>query len=181
MTSQKVHIDTRDFGASLTAPTLGDLLTGTTITDGTALTCDEQTVDSGVYIADFVGADESHLIPAGTYRLRTAVNGSPIKRFATFTGVDGEVVYARSERYAELDTAYRVKLAAEQPDYAPALEPQLRGDLTLAEAVDLILAGVLGVSSQPADTTELFKFVDAVNAFTTTFDTAGNRTAVEIH
>lgn len=104
-TSQKVQIDTYDFGASLTAPTLGALSTGTTITDGTAATCNEQTADSGVYIADFVGADASHLIPAGTYRLRTSVNGKPLKRFVTFTGVDGELVYARSERAAELDPA----------------------------------------------------------------------------
>lgn len=104
-TSQKVQIDTYDFGASLTAPTLGALSTGTTITDGTASTCNEQTADSGVYIADFVGADASHLIPAGTYRLRTSVNGKPLKRFVTFTGVDGEMVYARSERAVELDSA----------------------------------------------------------------------------
>jgi hypothetical protein len=109
-TSQKVQIDTYDFGASLTVPTLGALSTGTTITDGTASTCNEQTADSGVYIADFVGADASHLIPAGTYRLRTTVNGKPLKRFVTFTGVDGELVYARSERAAELDSASRLAI-----------------------------------------------------------------------
>jgi hypothetical protein len=104
-TSQKVQIDTFDFGSSLTAPTLVALATGTTIANGTAATCDEQTADSGVYIADFVGADASALIPAGTYRLRTAVNGLPLKRFVTFTGVDGEVVYARSEEAAVLNSA----------------------------------------------------------------------------
>lgn len=86
-----------------------------------------------------------------------------------------------AKRDAVLDSATRVKLASEQPDYAPLKAPALRGDLTLAEAVDLILAGVLGVSAQPSGSEELFKFVDAVNAFTTTFDTAGNRTAVVIH
>lgn len=109
-TSQKVQIDTYDFGASLTAPTLGALSTGTTITDGTASTCNEQTADSGVYVADFVGADASHLIPAGTYRLRTSVNGKPLKRFVTFAGVDGELVYARSERAVELDSATQTQL-----------------------------------------------------------------------
>lgn len=104
-TSQKVQIDTYDFGASLTNPTLGALATGTTISNGTANSCNEQTADSGVYIADFVGADASALIPAGTYRLRTTVNGIPLKRFVTFTGVDGELVYARSERAAVLDSA----------------------------------------------------------------------------
>ena len=104
-TSQKVQIDTFDFGASLTNPTLGALTTGTTISNGTANSCNEQSADSGVYIADFVGADASALIPAGTYRLRTTVNGLPLKRFVTFTGVDGELVYARSERAVELDPA----------------------------------------------------------------------------
>ena len=104
-TSQKVQIDTYDFGASLTNPTLGALSTGTTITDGTASTCNEQTADSGVYIADFVGAAPANLIPAGTYRLRTTINGKPLKRFVTFAGVDGELVYARSERAAELDSS----------------------------------------------------------------------------
>lgn len=103
-TSQKAQIDTYDFGASLTVPTLGALATGTTIANGTANSCNEQTADSGVYIADFVGADASALIPAGTYRLRTTVNGKPLKRFVTFAGVDGEVVYARSEEAAELNS-----------------------------------------------------------------------------
>lgn len=104
-TSQKVQIDTFDFGPSLTAPTLGVLATGTTIANGTASTCNEQTADSGVYIAEFVGADASALIPAGTYRLRTAVSGLPLKRFVTFSGVDGELVYARSEEHAVLNSA----------------------------------------------------------------------------
>lgn len=104
-TSQKVQIDTYDFGGSLTAPTLENPLTGDTITDGTAATCNEQSADSGVYIADYVGADASHLVPAGTYRLTTAVNGQPLKRWVTFNGVDGEVVFARAERTAELDPA----------------------------------------------------------------------------
>lgn len=179
--SQKVQIDTFDYGASLTAPTLGDLATGTTITDGTASTCNEQTPDSGVYIADFVGADASHLIPAGTYRLRTTINGKPLKRFVTFTGVDGEAVYAVAERAAVLDSAARVKLAADQPDYAPVREPELRGGLTLAESVDLLIAGIAGVNSQPDSDTEKFKFVDGDDAFTTTFDVSGNRASVVLH
>lgn len=150
-TSQKVQIDTYDFGASLTAPTLGALSTGTTITDGTASTCNEQTADSGVYVADFVGADASHLIPAGTYRLRTSVNGKPLKRFVTFAGVDGELVYARSERAAELDPASRVKLDASQPDYVPATAAALaamRGAdndtlKTLSDQIDGIDGGAL--------------------------------------
>lgn len=120
-TSQKVQIDTYDFGASLTNPTLGALTTGTTISNGTANSCNEQTADSGVYIADFVGADASALIPAGTYRLRTTVNGKPLKRFVTFTGVDGELAYARSERAAELDPAVQTQIDAIETDAAASV------------------------------------------------------------
>lgn len=130
-TSQKVQIDTFDYGASLTVPTLGALSTGTTITDGTASTCNEQTADSGVYIADFVGADASHLIPAGTYRLRTTVNGKPLKRFVTFTGVDGELVYARSERAAELDSS---SLAAVNAQVVDALSVDTYAELSAPPA-----------------------------------------------
>lgn len=114
-TSQKAQIETFDYGASLPNPTLENPLTGDTIDNGTANSCNEQSADSGIYIADFVGADASDLI-SGTHRLTTAVNGKPIKRWVTFAGVDGEVVYARSERAVELDSSVRVKLAAEQPD-----------------------------------------------------------------
>lgn len=105
----------------------------------------------------------------GTETPDNLVNDGFLPESSTVLGAEGVAV---------LDTAARVKLDADQPDYAPLKAPELRGDLTLAEAVDLILAGVLGVSSQPDAATELFKFVDASNAFVTTFDTAGNRTAV---
>ena len=122
-TSQKVQIDTYDFGASLTNPTLGALATGTTIANGTANSCNEQTADSGIYIANYVGADASALIPAGTYRLRTTVNGKPLKRFVTFAGVDGEVVYARSEEAAVLNSgALRAALGMAAADLDDQLD-----------------------------------------------------------
>lgn len=152
-TSQKVQIDTFDFGSSLTAPTLGALATGTTIANGTALTCNEQTVDSGVYIADFVGADPSALIPAGTYRLRTAVNGLPLKRFVTFTGVDGEVVYARSEEAAVLNTATQTQ-------------------------INRIEATASGTLSGAGTSTEVF--VGPSATVTVTVDASGNRSAVVV-
>ncbi len=80
----------------------------------------------------------------------------------------------------ELDSDARVKLAADQPDYAPLKAPELRGDLTLDEAVDLLVAALVGVTSQPSGTTEKFKFVDGADAFTTTFDSNGNRTGVAL-
>lgn len=57
----------------------------------------------------------------------------------------------------------------------------LRGtDMTEAKAFDLLLAASAGVTSQPSGTTEKFKFLDGNDAFTTTFDTNGNRTGVSL-
>jgi hypothetical protein len=125
---------------------------------------------------------------------------------------------------AELDSDARVKLAATQPDYAPATvaalaavdakigTPEtslsamvgnvptvaefeartlaaasyrqnisLRGsEMTEAKAFDLLLAASAGITSQPSGTTEKFKFLDGNDAFTTTFDTNGNRTGVAL-
>jgi len=125
---------------------------------------------------------------------------------------------------AELDSASRVKLATDQPDYAPATAAALaavdakigtpetslsamvgnvptvtefeartiaaasyrqnitlRGaDMTEAKAFDLLLAASAGITSQPSGTTEKFKFLDGNDAFTTTFDTNGNRTGVSL-
>lgn len=152
-TSQKVQIDTFDYGASLTAPTLENPLTGDTITDGTAATCNEQSADSGVYIADYVGADASHLVPAGTYRLTTAVNGKPLKRWVTFTGVDGEVIYARSERTAVLDSAVGTQIT------------------NIENASGYLLAVLAGACADPQTASETY----AITVFGSTFtvDMAG--------
>lgn len=57
----------------------------------------------------------------------------------------------------------------------------LRGtSITEAKAFDLLLAASAGVTSQPSGTTEKFKFLDGNDAFTTTFDTNGNRTGVAL-
>jgi hypothetical protein len=57
----------------------------------------------------------------------------------------------------------------------------LRGTgITEAKAFDLLLASLAGVTSQPSGTTEKFKFLDGNDAFTTTFDTNGNRTGVAL-
>jgi hypothetical protein len=45
------------------------------------------------------------VIAAGEYRLRAVVGGQPINRYVTLSGTDGEVVQARSERLAVLDSA----------------------------------------------------------------------------
>lgn len=57
----------------------------------------------------------------------------------------------------------------------------LRGGLTHAQAVDLLVAAAIGLSSQPTADDEKFLFRDGADAFTTTFDENGNRTAVVLH
>lgn len=155
MTTQSVQIVTYDYGASLSSVTLRNRSSDVLV--ATADSCAEVTADSGLYLAVF---GETSVIAAGEYRLRAIVGGKPLNRYVTLTGVDGEVAISRNEATAVLDSA------------------ALRGGLTVPEGLDLILAGVVGVSSQPSADTEEFKFVDGESAFVTTFDTSGNRSAV---
>ena len=97
MTTQTVHIQTYDYGASLTSATLRAISTDALV--ATADTTDEVTADSGLYAVVF---DEVTAITAGTYRLRAVAGGQPINRYVTLAGVDAEVVQSRSERFAEL-------------------------------------------------------------------------------
>ena len=97
MTTQTVHIQTYDYGASLTSATLRAIDTDTLV--ATADTTDEVTADSGLYAVVF---GEAAAITAGTYRLRAVAGGQPINRYVTLAGVDAEVVQSRSERFAEL-------------------------------------------------------------------------------
>lgn len=122
--SQKVHIDTYDYGATLTVPTLNAVSDNSLV--GTAASCGELAVDSGIYVAEFIGADPVDLIPAGTYRLRTTSGGLPLKWFVTFTGVDGELVFART-------------------DYAVGLTPAVTTQLsTMASGITTLLARLGG-------------------------------------
>lgn len=92
MTTQTVHIQTFDHGASLTSATLR--VVSTDVVVATADSVDEVTADSGLYAAVF---GETSVIAAGTYRLRAIVGGQPIQRYVTLTGTDGEVVQSRKE------------------------------------------------------------------------------------
>ena len=99
-------------------------------------------------------------VAAGTYRLVVRYNG-----------------------YDDSDPEYQVTLLLAVGTYiavrlAVLDSAALRGGLTIPEGLDLILAGVVGVSSQPSADTEEFKFVDGESAFVTTFDTSENRSAV---
>ena len=97
MTTQTIHIQTYEYGASLTSATLRAIDTDTLV--ATADTVNEVTADSGLYAVVF---GEVAAIAAGTYRLRAVAGGQPINRYVTLAGVDAEVVQSRWERFAEL-------------------------------------------------------------------------------
>jgi hypothetical protein len=100
MTTQTAYIQTFDYGSSLGSPTIRHETTDAS-QSVTGITCNELTADSGLYA--FVVTNVSVL--TGGFRIRCVVNGQPINRYVTFAGVDGEVVFSRTERAAELDSA----------------------------------------------------------------------------
>jgi len=108
MTLQSVQIQTYDFGPSLSDVTLRNASTDALV--ATADSCPEISADAGVYVAAFF--DEVSVIPAGVYRLRSVVSGSPLNRWVTLTGVDGELAFSRVEKAVELDSATLVQLQA---------------------------------------------------------------------
>ncbi len=98
-TTQTIHIQTYDYGASLSSATLR--VVSTDVLVATADSVNEVTADSGLYAAVF---GEVSVIAAGEYRLRAVVSGKPINRYVTLAGTDGEIVEARNERLAVLDS-----------------------------------------------------------------------------
>lgn len=100
MTTQTIHLHTYDYGASLTSATLRNIADDTLV--ATADSVNEVTTDSGLYAAVF---GESAVIAAGEYRLRAVVSGKPLNRYVTLAGTNNEVVEARNERLAVLDSA----------------------------------------------------------------------------
>jgi hypothetical protein len=92
MTTQTVHVQTFDYGASLSSATLRNLNDDTLV--ATADTTNEVTADGGLYAIVF---DELSVITASTYRLRAIVGGQPLQRYVTFSGVDGEVVQSATD------------------------------------------------------------------------------------
>ena len=99
-TTQTIHIQTYDYGASLSSATLR--VVSTDVLVATADSVNEVTADSGLYAAVF---GEVSVIAAGEYRLRAFISGKPINRYVTLAGTNNEVVEARSERLAVLDPA----------------------------------------------------------------------------
>ena len=105
MATQTVHIQTYDYGVSLSSATLR--VVSTDVLVATADTVNEVTADSGLYAAVF---GETSVIAAGEYRLRAVVSGKPINRYVTLSGTDGEIVEARNERLAVLDPAVETQI-----------------------------------------------------------------------
>jgi hypothetical protein len=147
-TTQTVHIQTYDYGASLSSATLR--VVSTDVLVATADTANEVTADSGLYAAVF---GETAVIAAGEYRLRAIVSGKPINRYVTLAGTDGEIVEARNERLAVLDSAVGTQIAK-------------------------IEAATSGTVTGAGTSTEVF--VGPSATLTITVDSSGNRSAVVV-
>lgn len=94
-------------------------------------------------------------VPVGWYDIEVFQStGVAVSNYPVYS--DGSSAAIAHNGAAELDSASQVKL-------------------------DLLLAAAVGVSSQPSATEEKFQFVDGGDAFTTTFDTSGNRASVVLH
>jgi hypothetical protein len=157
MTTQTIQIHTFDYGASLSSATLRSIADDTLV--ATADSVNEVTSDSGLYAAVF---GEASVIAAGTYRLRAVISGQPINRYVTLAGTDNEVVQARSERLAELDSAVRVKLHGTQDDYAP-----LKASDYTAPANSDVAAIKAKTDNLPSDPADQSLLVDATNTVLT--------------
>ncbi len=148
MTTQTVHIQTYDYGASLSSATLR--VVSTDVLVATADSVNEVTADSGLYAAVF---NEASVIAAGEYRLRAIVSGKPINRYVTLAGTDGEIVEARNERLAVLDSATQTQ-------------------------IDKIEAVVAGTVTGAGTSEEVF--VGPSATLTITVDSSGNRSNVSV-
>lgn len=143
-TTQTVHIQTYDYGASLSSATLR--VVSTDVLVATADTVNEVTADSGLYAAVF---GETAVIAAGEYRLRAIVSGKPINRYVTLAGADGEIVEARNERLAVLDSASLIRFVTEDTGETTAADGSVAklsqgagggggGDATLANQEEIL-------------------------------------------
>ena len=148
MTIQTALIDTFDYGAALDSATARAVTTDNLIE--TATSRDRVgSAGSGLYAIVF---DLASVI-SGSLRIRAVVAGSPITRYVTFAGVDGEVVQTRREQAAELDSATSSKLAR----------------------IEAVVSGTL---SGAGTATEIF--VGPSATVTVTVDADGNRSAVGV-
>ena len=148
MTIQTALIDTYDYGAALDSATGRAVTTDNLI--ATATSRDRVgSAGSGLYAIVF---DLASVI-SGSLRIRAVVSGSPITRYVTFAGVDGEVVQTRREQAAVLDSATLKKIAK-------------------------IEAATTGTVTGAGTNTEVFVGPDAT--LTITVDANGNRSSVVV-
>lgn len=220
-------------------PTVAVRKNGSSVGDSVTVT--KRSATTGIYDCSYNPASE---VEGDAFTLEESVTMTGTTTSAATYNFAWNVRVVRTGA-VELDSSARVKLAADQPDYAPATAAALatayallqltdsdvasilstvgtietkigtpsgslaamvadvptvsefeartiaaasyRQNITLrgtgiteAKAFDLLLASLAGVTSQPSGTTEKFKFLDGNDAFTTTFDTSGNRTGVAL-
>lgn len=138
---QTVQISTYDYGASLTDVRVRDLVTDAEVR--VAASANEISTDAGIYLAVFTHA--TTVIAAGDYLIRAVISGRPLNMYVTFAGVDGEVVTARNERVAVLDSATQAVLASKASQSSiDAMQTDVDGLLSYGSSLTASLAGLIG-------------------------------------
>jgi hypothetical protein len=122
MTTQTILCNLYDYGAATVAVTVHD--PATLVLTDTANTVTKNGVNGSRYAAVFTRVS---VLPAGVYAVGVVVNGVPGLLHATLAGVDGEVVSARSEIAAELDSATLQKIDQILEDTGTTLPAQIAG------------------------------------------------------
>lgn len=129
MTTQTTEPFVAATGLTLTAKvfTLAAPDTEVTGMTGGTVAVTEYTNAKGSYVPQIFRATA---LPAGDYRIGLFLGSTPhVWGYRTFVGTDGEVA-VKTPEVAVLNAATRVKLAADQPDYAPATATALTAALT---------------------------------------------------
>ncbi len=111
MTTFTLLIDAYDYGAAPMAAAIGDATT--LVIEDTAGSVTQNAVNGCRYVAVF---NRPAAYAAGVYAVRIEVNSIPGLLYCTLAGVDGEVVHARMERTAELDSDSLVAVNAQVVD-----------------------------------------------------------------
>lgn len=131
-------------------------------------------------IADLptVAEFEARSIAAASYATASALSSLAARVPAAL--VDGRMDCSVGAMASAVLTAAAIASGAfnGKGDWRTALT--LKGSLTETQVMNLMMAALAGVTSQPSGTTEKFKHLDGTDAFTTTLDSNGNRTNVAI-
>lgn len=127
MTTQFAILKALPAGLTFTSAKLFTIAAPDTLVTGNMFDFSNRTNATSQYV---VSIDRAAALPAGDYTLVAYIGTKPTAELqCTFAGTDGETATETPE-VAVLDTATRVKLAADQPDYAPATATSLTAALT---------------------------------------------------